>query len=83
MGSVTPELLLRKDELSVSDDLESPPGGVDELDACLRVPLFDGGRQTDGSRPVVSDYAILDCDIHAPMFADTFRAINPGIRPGA
>jgi hypothetical protein len=59
-----PAGLLGEDELPVHLDLEDPARRRDEADVGVRESLLQLGRQTGGSRLVVSDDAILDRHPH-------------------
>ena len=70
-----PDLVLRKDELSIYDDIKDAIGALDQLrlDAEL---IGDFGRQTGSLWKIVSGYAIGNRDSHA--FDSSFRsALSP------
>jgi hypothetical protein len=66
---VPPDLLLRKHEIAIHDDLEYPARRFDELNFGVGVCFFDLGRQTGGPRLVASDAAVFDGDLHSPSVA--------------
>ena len=80
MSRVPAELLLREDEATVDDHLEHAAARVDESDLGLGVLLFQHGRQTGGSGPVVSDDAVFDRDVHVSglVGGGPARASAPG-----
>ena len=65
--SMSPELPLGEDQISVHLHLEDAPRRRRQLD--LRVGKFalELGRQTGGPWLVVSDYAVFDRDLHRPL----------------
>jgi hypothetical protein len=56
--------LFGEDAATVDLDLEHAARRLDQLHVGVRVGLTDFGRQTGGSRLVVSDDAVFDRDAH-------------------
>jgi hypothetical protein len=61
---VTSQRLLGENAATVDLDLEHAARRLDQLHIGVGVGLADFGRQTGGSRLVVSDDAVFDRDAH-------------------
>jgi hypothetical protein len=70
---VSPQTLLGEDEVTINGDLEKASGSFDQLHLGIRVVLFDFGRQTGSPRFVVSDYAVLDGNLHLNLVRSEFH----------
>lgn len=61
---VAPELRLREHEDAIDGHLEHAARRLHQLDAGVRISLFDVGRQTGSPRSVPSHTAVLDRHLH-------------------
>lgn len=77
VSGVTADPFLGEHEPTVRNDLESPAGRFDQFDGGLRIPILQCSRQTGGFGSVVSDDAVLDCDVHRTMFVRPASGNNP------
>lgn len=60
-------------EGAVEDHLEDASARANQLDLGFRVVLPHAGRQTGGSRFVVSDPAVLDAEMHRRLLILSFH----------
>jgi len=61
---MAPTVQFREDEGAIDSYLERAAGALHELYRRVGVLTLDFGRQTGGPRVVVSDYAVLNGDLH-------------------
>jgi hypothetical protein len=61
---MSPQLELGKEQVPVHRHFERASGAVDELDRSVGVARLDFRRQTGGLGLVVSDYTVLNSDLH-------------------
>jgi hypothetical protein len=72
---MAPERLLGEDETAVHRHLENPAGRLHEVHLGARESLCQLSRQTGGSRPIVSDDAEFDRDLHRVFLLKSMDAV--------